>query len=543
MIRFFHRRRAPAAPPQRLIERLSGPMDRALTLLFQAPSAARVVIDRHGRLLRVNEPLRQMLGPAVDLSPGTPLLALFAEPEREAVWAEVGPALRGQGRHGPPRPLTARLTGEEAETRSVLIFLTTVREADGSASGAVLSLRDVSAEARLEAQLAHSQRLQVAGQLAGGVAHDFNNLLTAILGAADAIAAQAGLSGESLEDLAQIRASAARGGALVRQLLAFGRRQTLQPKVLALNDVITDLAVLLRRLLGSRVRLHLALEQPGCRVRADPTALDQVLVNLAVNARDAMPGGGTLTLRSGHITLHRPLPRGPETIPPGRYVMIEVEDSGSGIPPEVLPRIFEPFFTTRREQGGAGLGLATVHGIVRQSDGFLGVESEPGRGTRVRVYLPRWDGEEMAIPALPAATAEPAAGLPPAARGAVLLVEDEPFVRRIAERALSRLGWRVLAAESTEDALALLGRQPGLRLGAIVTDLVMPGEDGTALVRLVRERSGVADLPAILVSGYAAEELQREVTAALGTAGTMFLPKPYDMAELARRLLEVALPA
>ncbi len=190
------------------------------------------------------------------------------------------------------------------------------------------------------------------------------------------------------------------------------------------------------------------------------TALDQVLLNLAVNARDAMPQGGVLTLRTGHMTLYRPLPRGPETIPPGRYVMVEVADTGVGIPPELQPRIFEPFFTTRREQGGSGLGLATVHGIVRQSAGFLAVESEVGQGTRLRLYLPRWDGEAVAIPHPPAEAREPAPSLPPppapCARGLVLLVEDEPVVRRVAERALGRAGWQVLAAECGEEALALL---------------------------------------------------------------------------------------
>ena len=417
------------------------------------------------------------------------------------------------------------------------------READGTASGALLALRDISQQTRLEAQLLHSQRLQAAGQLAGGVAHDFNNLLIAVLGAADAIAGRVGADAETRDDLAQIRASAERGAALVRQLLAFGRRQTLQPRVLAINEVLEDMRGLLRRLLGSNVRLELELEQPGQRVRADRTALDQVLLNLAVNARDAMPQGGVLTLRTGHMTLYRPLPRGPETIPPGRYVMVEVADTGVGIPPELQPRIFEPFFTTRREQGGSGLGLATVHGIVRQSAGFLAVESAVGKGTRLRLYLPRWDGEAVAIPHPPAEAGGPAPShLSPAAacmRGLVLLVEDEPVVRRVAERALGRAGWQVLAAECGEEALALLAGDPVPPIAAIVTDLMMPGQDGTELVRAVRARLGAPALPAILVSGYAAEEVQPSMAAALDDDATLFLPKPYDGKALAARLLEV----
>ena len=470
-------RPAPPAPPPRLIEKLAAPLDPALALLFQEPSAGRLIADRHGRIVRASDMLRRFAGPAVDLSPGTPLLLLFPESEREAVWAELGPVLHGQARATPARAFAARLAGAGPEPMDVAITACAVREADGSASGALLSVRDMSAQARLESQLAHAQRLQAAGQLAGGVAHDFNNLLTAILGAADAIAATDGLAAETREEAAQIRASAERGGALTRQLLAFGRRQTLQPRVLAVNHVLTTMAGLLRRLVGSRVRLNLELEPSGLQVRADPTALDQVLLNLAVNARDAMPEGGVLTLRSGHMTLYRPLLRGPETIPPGRYVMIEVQDSGIGIAPEAMAHIFEPFFTTRREQGGTGLGLATVHGIVRQSDGFLGVESTPGKGTRVRVYLPRWDAGEMAIPAPPALPA-PAGPALPAPGGTVLLVDDEPAVLRVAARALTRHGWQVLAADSAESALDLLAADPPPALAAIVTDLVMPGQDG-----------------------------------------------------------------
>lgn len=542
MIRLLHRRRTPPPPAPRLIERFAGVLEPPVALLFEEPSAGRLIADRHGRLLRTSEMLRRMAGPTLDLSPGTPLLLLFAAAERDAAWAALGPVLRGQAGGSPCRGVTVRLAAGAPEPATVVVTAAAIREANGAASGALLSLRDVSEQTRLEAQLAHAQRLQAAGQLAGGVAHDFNNLLTAILGAADALAAQDGLAPDTREEIAQIRASAVRGSALTRHLLAFGRRQMLQPRALAVNDVLTGMAALLRRLLGSRVRLDLALERPGPSVRADPTALDQVLLNLAVNARDAMPEGGTLTLRSGHITLHRPLLREAETIPPGRYVMIEVQDTGIGIAPDILPHIFEPFFTTRREQGGSGLGLATVHGIVRQSDGFLGVESTPGLGTRVRVYLPRRDAEETAIPSLPAPAAPapaPAAAAAGAPAGLLLLVDDEPSVRRVAARALLRHGWQVMAAESAEAALALLDGAVPPPLAAVVTDLVMPGQDGAALVRAVRLRLGRPDLPAILVSGYAAEDVRRDL-AAPGTTATTFLAKPYDTADLVARLRAVA---
>jgi two-component system cell cycle sensor histidine kinase/response regulator CckA len=258
-----------------------------------------------------------------------------------------------------------------------------------------------------------------------------------------------------------------------------------------------------------------------------------------------MPGGGTLTLRTGMLTLHRPLPRGPETIPPGCYLMVEVQDTGTGIPPEALPHIFEPFFTTRRGDGGTGLGLSTVHGIVRQCDGFLGVESAPGQGTRMRVYLPAWQGEEdavagAAIVGLPArmAPTQPSLPLPEPAkpRGAVLLVDDEDVVRRVAERALLRQGFRVLAAPTAEVAMEMLAADPTIRVAAVVTDLVMPGMDGAALVDAVRRRPR---LPAVLVSGYAAEELRDRVAAVPGAGETRFLAKPYDLKELTATLTEI----
>ncbi|MCW3475094.1 ATP-binding protein [Limobrevibacterium gyesilva] len=543
----LHRRKGASS----LIERLAGPRDGApdhrpddiVELLFEDAPFGALVVNRHGRIVRANQALHQMVGAGVDLARGAPADLVFAADRRESAWDEVSPVLAG--RLTAARVFVTRLEGavSGADARDpwepmVSVSATALREADGEISGALLRIADITLQKQLEAQLAHSQKLQAVGQLAGGIAHDFNNLLTAVLGAAESISLRPDLDPETQEDATHIQASAARGAALVRQLLAFGRQQTLQPRVLAVNDLITDLSGLLRRLLGGNVRLELDLESPGRTVRADPTQLDQVLVNLAVNARDAMPDGGVLTLRSGHMTLYRPLARGPETIPPGRYVMIEVRDTGTGIPSDVLPRIFDPFFTTKRDRGGSGLGLSTVHGIIRQSDGFLAVESEPGQGTRVRVYLPRWDGQEaVAIPRVPketAATTGEAQATRTQAIRRVLLVEDEEPVRRLAERTLARHGWHVLSAESGEAALALLEGEPGSVM-AIVTDMVMPGMDGATLVRSVRTRLGQKRLPAILVSGYAEETLRRD----LDSTATAFLPKPYSLKELAAKLEDV----
>jgi two-component system cell cycle sensor histidine kinase/response regulator CckA len=384
------------------------------------------------------------------------------------------------------------------------------------------------------------RRLRVVGQLAGGIAHDFNNLLTAILGAADAILGRTETPAETVADAQQIRRGVERGAALVRQLLAFSRQQTLQPRIVAVNAAIEDAARLLHRLLGEKITLALELEQPGRRVMVDPGQLDQVLVNLAVNARDAMVDGGTLTLASGHATLYRPRIAGPETIPPGRYVTITVADSGVGIAEADMPHIFEPFFTTKRApgtsgsggagqgatcQGGTGLGLPTVLGIVRQSGGFLEVASEVGVGTRMVVYLPRHAAAEAdTVPSRPAVAAAPGGG------GRVaLVVEDEAAVRLVLARALTRAGWRVLAAETAESALEMLhssAESPESQPSVVISDVVMPGMDGPALVRAVRRIC--PGIPAVVVSGYAEPVLRQD----LASADIAFLAKPYATAEL-----------
>ncbi|MEJ1977535.1 MAG: ATP-binding protein [Acetobacteraceae bacterium] len=518
----------------RLVDRLAGPLDGMLQVLVQQSGVGIVVVDPQGRIVRVNDALSRMVDSACDTSPGRPVRDIFFERRRDGIWDELAPALQGRR---PPRAFIAMLRGKGgAADRTVEVSAVALREADGQVSGLVLQLSDISAQKRLEAQLAQSQKLQAVGQLAGGIAHDFNNLLTAMIGAVDEVLARAPSDAETMEDLQQIRTSAQRGTDLVRQLLAFGRQQTLQPRGVAINEAVRSLSGLLQRLLGSTVRLTLELEEPGHVVCVDPTQLDQVLVNLAVNARDAMPQGGRLTLHTGHITLYRALARGEEHIPPGRYVMVEVQDTGIGIPPEVLPRIFDPFFTTRREQGGSGLGLSTVHGIVRQSDGFLAVESTVGKGTRIRIYLPRHDGEAVAVPVLPPVDAPGAA---PGAQGrTVLLVDDEDGVRRLATRALTNRGWRVLAAESGEAALALLAADPlhVQSLGVILSDVVMPGMDGPTLVREVRRlRPG---LPAILASGYTEEAVRGDLAA----NDIVFLPKPYTLKAMIAVVAERALP-
>ncbi len=538
------RREKPSGPtlaPPRLIDRLAGPFDPLLTLLFEEAGAGILVLDLAGKIVRANEKLRRMVARRIPLSPGSSGMKVFRDAERGGTWR----ILQSLGVDG-QRSLcfVARLqTAQLDPDHRIDVLASLLCEVDGSASGMILRLFDITAQKRLEGQLAHGQKMQAVGQLAGGIAHDFNNLLTAIGGAAEVIFDNTqDTDPDTHEDARHIRAGVTRGAALVRQLLAFGRQQTLQPCAIAVNPAIEELSTLLRRVLGGQIRLELDLQVPGRTIRADPTQLDQVLLNLALNARDAMAKGGTLTLRSGHITLYRPLARGPETIPPGRYVMVEVQDTGTGIPPHVLPRIFDPFFTTRRDQGGNGLGLSTVHGIVRQSDGFLAVESEVGVGTRFRIYLPR-HRQEAAPAGMVVAEAEPTVATLPRRR-TVLLVEDEDVIRRLAERALTRRGWHVLAASSADAALAMIARRdrahsPGSlggaskELAAVISDIVMPGLDGPALVRSLRRTR--PRLPAILVSGYAGEVTR----AGLAAQDIHFLAKPYGLMELADRLAKI----
>jgi two-component system cell cycle sensor histidine kinase/response regulator CckA len=475
--------------------------------VFKDEQAGMALLDRQGIVLRANAGLVRLLGAAL----GEDALAALPGPAAKALIAAL--------RTGRPASATASFGTKDAPRVLALALLPL------SHGGGLLRVTDRTHEQAIEEQLGQSQRLQAVGELAGGIAHDFNNLLTAILGATDDILARAD-SDLDREDLTQIRDSSQRGAALVRQLLAFSSQQTLQPRVIALNEAIRRTAQLLQRLLGQNVAMTLELEEPGRMVRIDPTQLDQVLMNLAVNAGHAMPQGGRLTIGASPRLVLRPETFGGEVVPPGRYACLSVSDTGRGIPPELLPRIFEPFFTTKRETGGTGLGLSTVHGIVRQSGGYMAVESKQGVGTQFRILLPRheeaslWEGEAPSERAPPASLAE-------AIGRTVLLVDDEAAVRRLAERALRRQGFEVIAAASAEEALESLAHEdPAATLACVISDVVMPGLDGPALVRQLR--TTWPNLPAILMSGYADLALRDSLQA----ADICFLAKPFSMAEL-----------
>jgi two-component system, cell cycle sensor histidine kinase and response regulator CckA len=452
-----------------------GPTPAALLDALPHPLA---LLDARGRIVAANPHFGALLEGA---APGAEVLRLLPE-AAEALAA----GLRGT----PGRVGFARLALSLAITPC--------------SGGAVLTLTPT--------QEGQGDRLALLGRLAGGIAHDFNNLLAIILGAA-AAARVAPLERAAAVEIAAIEAAAERGASLVRQLLAFARQQVLAPRSVALNDTVRQVVALLPRLMGPGIRVEAALEHPSRHIRVDPDQWLRVLLNLAVNARDAMGDSGLLRFSTGRrLVLAGEMVAG-ELLPPGRYVTLEVRDTGPGIPPEVLPRIFEPFYSTKLEAGGTGLGLATVQGIVGQSGGRIEVECPPEGGTLFRILLPRADPPSLK-PGEP-----PVAPPRPRTPRQVLLVDDERSLLRVAALALRQAGHDVVPHEDAEDALDAL--REGLRPALLATDVAMPGMDGLALARAARAL--VPGLPVLLLSGYSASS----VAGAPEREGFAFLAKPF----------------
>jgi len=387
--------------------------------------------------------------------------------------------------------------------------------------------RDVTERIQLEEEARQVRRMETAGRLAGGIAHDFNNLLTAILGTSDILLQSLDPQSEHHADVEEIKRAATRAAGLTHQLLAFSRRQVLQPKVLDLNELVRGVESLLRRLIGEHIQLSTRPAQGLWPVRADPGQLEQVIVNLCVNARDAMPTGGALVVETANIHLTDP-PDGPETvIQPGRYVQLTVTDNGVGMDSDTRLHLFEPFFTTKEPGKGTGLGLATVYGIIKQSGGYIFVDSAPGEGSRFRVYLPQVEGE----------TERPAIQVPapptPTGRETILLVEDEESVRRLGRRILEGAGYRILEAADGAEALAVAEAWQG-EFDLIVTDVIMPEMSGQELSTRLRERS--PNLRILYVSGYTDDTILQHGQLLPNTG---FLQKPFTPTSLLQRVQEV----
>lgn len=383
-------------------------------------------------------------------------------------------------------------------------------------------LIDMTQQKSLERQFVQAQKMQAVGQLAGGVAHDFNNLLTAIIGFCDLLLVRHGPGDQSFSDIMQIKQNANRAANLVRQLLAFSRQQTMRPKVLMVTDVLADLSNLLRRLIGETIELKMIHGRDVGAVRVDQGQLEQVIINLAVNARDAMPDGGTLAIRTKAVGPDDTLVRHYSVMPEGQYVLIEISDTGHGIPPDIQNKIFEPFFTTKEVGKGTGLGLSTVYGIIKQTGGFIFVESAEGEGTTFRVYLPVHNETEQEDAPVESAPVDLTG------KGTILLVEDEDAVRLFAGRALGNKGYKVLEAASGDQALEIL-KQEHARIDLLISDVVMPNMDGPTLVGHAYKLR--PDLRVIFISGYA-EDAFRKNNGNIDPK-VAFLPKPFSLKQLA----------
>jgi nitrogen-specific signal transduction histidine kinase len=397
---------------------------------------------------------------------------------------------------------------------------------DSGFSGVVINSRDISERRQLEEQLRQSQKMEAVGRLAGGVAHDFNNLLTAISGYSELMLRRLRQGDPLRHNAEEINKAGNRAASLTSQLLAFSRKQVLQPKVLDLNIVVADMDKMLRRLIGEHIELVTILEPQLWSIRADPGQLQQVILNLAVNARDAMPEVGRLTIETSNIELDDENARWHVGVRPGRYVMLAVNDTGFGMDSQTRERVFEPFFTTKEVGKGTGLGLATVYGIVKQSGGYVWVYSEPGRGTTFKVYLPRVDAPAEAV-------ARPRETGTLVGTETILLAEDDETLRPLAKGLLEKLGYRVLDAENAERALALAAAHGG-PIHLLVADVVMPGASGRELARRLAQTR--PDTKVLYISGYTDDAI---VHHGMLEPGLHFLQKPFTPAALARKVRDV----
>ncbi|HEX6073605.1 MAG TPA: response regulator [Sphingomicrobium sp.] len=486
-----------------------------LQALLDVLPIGQALVDRDGRFLTMNQAFRQAAGiggATMPVYPGD----LVVKEDKAAVADAVRRNARGPAMSG---DLAVRLARQASEPVAL-----TIAGLRGLGDAAVLLLlKDNSEEAKLKRQVAQATKMQVVGQLAGGVAHDFNNILTAIIGHCDLMLMRHTPGDSDYDDIQQIKSNSNRAAGLTRQLLAFSRQQTLRPQVLQLPDVVSEVSHLLKRLLGETVELVVKHGRNLGPVRADPGQLEQVIINLAVNARDAMAEkhGGTLTIQTYAVRADQVAELGSDILPVADYSALSVTDTGCGIAAAVLGKIFEPFFTTKEVGKGTGLGLSTVYGIVKQSGGFIFADSKVGEGTRFIIYLPVHREEGAAVKSKAAKPKEGELW----GSGTVLLVEDEPMVRGVAERALTRHGYTVITADNGEDALEILGS--GQEIDLLVTDVVMPGMDGPTMV--AEARRDRPDLKILFMSGYAEEQLRNS----LNVDNMSFLPKPFSVQELA----------
>jgi two-component system cell cycle sensor histidine kinase/response regulator CckA len=507
---------------------------------FDHTPMAIATVDRSGAVVRANArfaKLAQSLSP--DGAANKSIFRTVNARDRHLLIAAIHQAVEGQGDIA---PVEAMLDGPKE--RWGQFFVTAVEEDERETETAIVYLLETTERRALENQINQSQKMDMVGQLAGGIAHDFNNVLSAIMMANDFLLNAHKPTDPSFQDIMQIKQNATRAATLVRQLLAFSRRQTLRPQVLDLGDALSDLTMLLRRLIGEKVKLDLVHGRDLWPVKVDVSQFEQVIVNLAVNARDAMPDGGKLTVRTANISAAESADLAYKGMPAADYVRIDISDTGTGIPAEIVDKIFEPFFSTKEVGKGTGLGLSTVYGIVKQTGGFIYVDSEAGKGTSFRIFLPRHHSEQEVQPDATAANGaarEPAAEAKPRAdltgQGTILLVEDEEGLRSLNARGLRSRGYSVIEASNGIEALEALEERNGA-VDLVVSDVVMPEMDGPTLLKTMRGRN--PGLKIIFVSGYAEDAFEKSLPENQQFA---FLPKPFTLSQLVAAVKETMAPS
>jgi two-component system, cell cycle sensor histidine kinase and response regulator CckA len=510
---------------------------------FHHTPMAIATVDREGRIVRTNPLFARLFHKVLNIDGGPRAIrAVVAERDRPALDAAIAQAAGGRGDIA---PVDAALAGDGDRFGS--FYVTAIEEQERDQEAAIVYTLETTAQRELENKVIQQQKMEQVAQLAGGIAHDFNNVLSAIIMATDFLLNAHKPTDPSFGDIMQIKQNANRAASLVRHLLAFSRKQTLRPQVLDLREVLSDLNILLRRLIGEKVTLDVVHGRDLWPVKADLSQFEQVIVNLAVNARDAMPDGGKLHVRTGNVTA-RDCERYQNTkgMPAADYVLVEVADTGTGIPEAIVGKIFDPFFSTKEVGKGTGLGLSTVYGIIKQTGGFVYVESALHKGTTFRIFLPRHiasakelaeQAAEIEAPAIAealaaasevkrAVTAAGGTSIDLTGEGTILLVEDEEGLRALNARGLTSRGYTVLEAGNGVEAIELLEKS-GKPVDLVVSDVVMPEMDGPTLARELRSRN--PDLKIIFVSGYAEDAFQKNLPEHGQYA---FLPKPFTLKQL-----------
>ncbi|MAL80714.1 MAG: hybrid sensor histidine kinase/response regulator [Sneathiella sp.] len=495
---------------------------------FEAAPIGILLLDAKGVVMEANPAFRALTGTVLNKAIGSHVTDLVDAADQKSLRQKL---MEASASDLAAPAIEVKLLGA-TEERAASFYISAIAGEDPADERLLIHVVDTSIQRSLEVQFAQSQKMQAVGQLAGGIAHDFNNLLTAMIGFCDLLLLRHQVGDPSYSDINQIKQNANRAAGLVRQLLAFSRQQTLRPEVTDLTDVLAELSNLLRRLIGEAIQLKITHARDLWLVKVDRGQFEQVIINLAVNARDAMSGDGLLTFSTENLTISPGQKDYNDLIPPGDYILVRVSDTGTGIPEKVLVKIFEPFFTTKKVGEGTGLGLSTVYGIIKQTGGFIFAENNEDIGTTFSIFLPRYTEEARAGDTTDAP--QKAAHRDLTGKGTILLVEDEDPVRLFAARALENVGYTVLQADCGEAALEVSRAHDGA-IDLLISDVVMPVMDGPALVKEILKET--PDLKVIFISGYAEDAFRKDLD--FDVSKIDFLPKPFSLKEVASKVKEV----